>query len=1091
MFRQMQPRTLSVLPVLCLLSICFASSAPAQLSGRKNLPDQSYYFGFNKYYQADYKDALSDFERGERGAMKIGQDRFLDSICYWTMMGECYYHMGDYAQAVELYERSLSLYLVYNKDRWQERLTSKPIQPSTSAIQQANVTWYTSNRTNIANIPGSFTMLFGRLDASRALQEGGVVQNAELQPVDVAEIMRCTALALHRRRLIKGPICKFDPFTTGLITGLSAAPRTGTEFGQWNKILGGLAQASAENYAKAAQDLVNGLQLMGGMDHQLTPIALLTLAQIAMAEGKNDEAAKLALEASYSAAVWHQFDLIEESLSLATTIHLISNKSLFAPLEPAVAWASREKANLLHASLLKQVADCYVEAGNAAAASNALELARKPMARNSLSQAVIGNRMQYLRAAISFLNGDSKQGLVDLANSLKKFQMGSRWVYQLGLANSLVAAGSVSERQADLIYQQLLRDPTATEWKIDPMETMAFLTSPHLEAMERWFEILIARRDFDLALDVSELLRRHRFFASLPLGGRMLAFRWMLHGPDRALSQESINQRREFYAAYPEYKALADQSDALIEQLRKLPLKPDADSDESKQQRQLMIDLFGIATRQELMLASLAMRRVPADLVFPPSATYSDLKSNMGAKQIALVSLETNNGYHQFALSQQNRRYLGMVSKRDMRKGISGLLKDLGISDDSGGLDIKTLEDTSWKPSAHELLKKIFVDVEDSQWSNFEELVIVPDGLLWYLPFEVLQTGTEESNFKNLSDQIKIRYSPTLNLAYAPQRVSRDLQRTAAVSARFHPKGDPESATKSFEELTKNIPTAVNFTDRVEFPSNLLGAITDQMLVWSDLKTTDRDGVYTLMPIQIDRSKKGKGLDGSSLLGWMSLPWQGPDSMILPGFTSGGAAGIKKENGEDLFLTTTALLASGVRTLLISRWRVGGQNDLELTREFAVRSRTESAIDAWTDSVKMARGLDLDLAEEPRIKFSQLAMPLKAEHPFFWAGHILIDVPTDSGPSPAASDPVLNPLQQNPIQPGPKQIDKPEKNVPEEKDKVADDGQPKTENKSDNNPDELKTVDTKSLTPEKKDGKPKAPDDKKESDKNKPDKKGG
>ena len=80
--------------------------------------------------------------------------------------------------------------------------------------------------------------------------------------------------------------------------------------------------------------------------------------------------------------------------------------------------------------------------------------------------------------------------------------------------------------------------------------------------MERWFEIAVSSRNFDLAIEVAEKVRRHRFYSSLPLGGRMLAFRWMLHGPEEAINDQAKKERQDFFARYPEYKLLADRATA-------------------------------------------------------------------------------------------------------------------------------------------------------------------------------------------------------------------------------------------------------------------------------------------------------------------------------------------------------------------------------------------------------------------------------------------------------------------------------------------------------------------------------------------------
>ena len=159
-------------------------------------------------------------------------------------MGECHYHLGNYVEALELYDRSLKLYLTYAQRRWQDRLRlPQLVQEDNVQINRARITWFRpSRKVRIGRLPSEMSMLFGRLDAIRVFEEGGVFNPAQFRQVDVTEIMRCTALAMHRRRIIRGPTCKYDPFTTELVNGLArTSSNSSTVVGAYNGILKGLS----------------------------------------------------------------------------------------------------------------------------------------------------------------------------------------------------------------------------------------------------------------------------------------------------------------------------------------------------------------------------------------------------------------------------------------------------------------------------------------------------------------------------------------------------------------------------------------------------------------------------------------------------------------------------------------------------------------------------------------------------------------------------------------------------------------------------------------------------------------------------------
>ena len=433
--------------------------------------------------------------------------------------------MGNYADALANYEEALKLYLSYNKALWQNRIqlpTTLPVD--TAAFQRSQVNWGVPTRaTEIPKIPSTFLVMFGRIDAFRALEEGGTIDLANLRPVDVSEVMRCTALCLHRRRHLLGALNRLDPLTRQLLAGLSVTNAgNGSILGAYNGVLQGIAMASMERYGDAARMLTNSLQINGRFDHPLTPVALVELTRISMASGKKQAAATLALEASYSAGVFGQYDLVNEALSLGTTNHLMTLKTPYPPLSRAIDWAARDRVRLTQLSLIQRLAECHAEAGNAAAARTTIALSNTAdRSRNTLVGSVANARLKYTSAVTSFTEGNFSVGLTDLAAALSQYQNGSLWLYRLRLASDLVTSGSVSELEADKLFESLLHDPTEAEWKFDPIEPMSFLATDHVTAMEAWFEILIRRRQFDRALQVSELIRRHRFYSTLSAWGQV------------------------------------------------------------------------------------------------------------------------------------------------------------------------------------------------------------------------------------------------------------------------------------------------------------------------------------------------------------------------------------------------------------------------------------------------------------------------------------------------------------------------------------------------------------------------------------------
>ncbi len=108
----------------------------------------------------------------------------------------------------------------------------------------------------------------------------------------------------------------------------------------------------------------------------------------------------------------------------------------------------------------------------------------------------------------------------------------------------------------------------------------------------------------------------------------------------------------------------------------------------------------------------------------------------------------------------------------------------------------------------------------------------------------------------------------------------------------------------------------------------------DGLVVLDDLnnRETSRDAnPLDFSLVALDRQRQA-----GALVNWMALPWKRTDLFVLPGFHTAAESGLKdlSHAGQDLFLTSCALMATGARTVLISRWRTAGGAMRELVREF-------------------------------------------------------------------------------------------------------------------------------------------------------------
>lgn len=980
----MQSRT-AIVALLALLAVLAAgpfSAARGQNLGRaKQIPNELYFLAQTPYYEGEFLTAGKGYREGLKRCVASTEGRWIDSICFHAMMGECLYQMGENQAAREQFEMAIKLFLAHRD--WMLRVEfPDTISPKQSVT--TNVTWGKSVRTTtIGHFQDRYQSLQGRLDNTEVIRQGGVVAPPMLYPVYVTEIVRCTCLAISRRRELMGPACEHDPLTADLVNALARRPGKPNHWSQcWVELQLGLAYASANKIPQAASELQKSVVAAGTYEHPLSCVALLELGRLAFEQGKYDAAMQSCHEASISAAYFDRFDVMEEAFRIGALAHTVSGqKGIYAPLVPAAVWTRR--LGFIHTSVLATLADSAISAGDLTAATAAISDATKAMVRTDMPRSITGARINYQSARLGLQTGNLRQGGQALTAAMA-FQKGSsKRLYQINLCDLLYTRGQVTERVADLLYDEVLREPTRLDWTVDPLETLTVSVAPHPLPYEHWFELALKRKEQDKALNIADRIRRHRFYSTQALGGRVLALRWVLAAPEEALSPAAVLQRQDLLARFPNFAELSAQAGAIEKELAALPLAPTEEADK-KRQLSLLADLAKVSASQEVLLNLMSLERVPAEFAFPPLLATKDIQARLPEGTLVFVYLATSSNVHAFALTKDRYGHFVVAQPGKVKDDVAELLRGLGLQDRNQPVSGDDLVKTQWKTPAARLLKQLTNDTKPDAWANYHELVIIPDGVLWYLPFDVLQVPEGEASV-SLFDKLPIRYAPTLALALPDGRPIKRVTRTAIVAGKLLQREEDALTQRSAEQLGA-IAGASVFSDSLPAPSGVLGAALDRLVVMADVEDSEKLP-YGWSPAGLDAGKPG-----STLGDWTLLPFAGAEQVVLPGFHTPAEYGLKRPGlGEEVFLTACGLMASGSRTALVSRWRVGGQSTVELVREFVQELPHTSAAAAWRRSVQLAADRVLDPAAEPRFKPSAASDGLKADHPFFWAGYLLID----------------------------------------------------------------------------------------------------
>jgi CHAT domain-containing protein len=378
---------------------------------------------------------------------------------------------------------------------------------------------------------------------------------------------------------------------------------------------------------------------------------------------------------------------------------------------------------------------------------------------------------------------------------------------------------------------------------------------------------------------------------------------------------------------------------------------------------------------------------VASDLAFPPLRDTKEIQAQLPEGTLVFYYFATSRSVHAFAIGKDRYAYFALPQPAKVKADVSELLKQLGNHDRTQPVSTDDLKSQSWRPIAQRLLGQLTNEAKADEWDKCRELVIVPDGVLWYLPFESLLLPAEGGEVPLLS-HLPVRYAPTLSLTVPNVRARRPLPRTALVAGKLLPRDDDAAARATVESLAGAAGECAVFRKEPPAATSIFAATFDRLVVLAEHNDGDK------LPLAWSPFVLDSGKPGGTLTDWMQLPLAGVDEMILPGFHTPAENSLRRGGaGDEVFLSICGLMASGCRTALISRWRVGGQSTGDLMREFLQELSHDSAASAWRRSVQLASDRLLDPTLEGRLRVPSSASNdgLKADHPFFWSGYMLID----------------------------------------------------------------------------------------------------
>jgi tetratricopeptide (TPR) repeat protein len=1007
--------------------------------GGRAVPSPGFDLALTALAVGDYTNGLEVAVREHQGGIRAGPQRWIDSIASAAVVGECHYELGSLREAVAAYDESLLLSAAHAE--WLLAVQFPP-QPPRPLAQQRVATWGRSQRnTSPAGIPATISIRLGGTDPNDVLKKGGVLAPPVNYPIRPQEIMRALVIALYRRGVILGELAREGAAIDEAAKALLRRPAPPNHYSQsWIDIALGTALWSQGKADQAQPLLTRGLMVGNQFDHQLTSWGLIVLGRIALDGDQPAAAARYFEEASYTAADYGDARALEEAFRLAAAAHLAAGTRGVPPSIRGGAEWSRTTLPVLRATLLGLEAEFLAVAGDAQAAATTLDEIDGRLMRGDPGRGLAGAQQAYATALTAYDAGDVVGGDRELDRALTIARRRTPSLFQATrLVEMLMAGfGGISDRQADLMFAKLLGDPSPRDTAVDPLGALARLSSPRTEAFEAW-SVAASRRGSDAMLNAAEAALRSRWLVSQPLGGRRSAVEFLLGSDPERLPRADAARRAAILARYPELSAVLDSITTvrtpLTASLIAVAGRPADAAEDGGPRQQVPGDAAAwreyqrLADRSRQFIAKISAGREAPPLDMPPLTQATEIRRRLAPKQL-ILSFSWNSVGLQAALESHDRVATWQVRQpAAVAKEIAALAKSLCLFDPIAPVPTDRLLASDWQTPAERIERLLFENSKVELTEGIDELVIVPDGMLWYLPFELLpvgsarpavggprsarsQTGTEtgaaasiaalsrdgadeQQESQRLRDVCRIRYCPTRSLAVLRFETPQTGGPVGIYAGRLFRGDKPAIAQEWGQQLTGSIDRAVVLpAPGPAAPMPLVASLLDTLVVCDELSG---DGPVATRPMF---SMQG-GRPAMTFGDWLGSPSKRPRCVVLPGFQSAMTGGLAKppaRPGEELFLAVTNLVAAGGRTALVSRWRMGGKTSADLVEEFlqdrtAAETEAEAppAAESWQRAVEVATAEQPDVGREPRLKQSPQAVLPDARHPFLWAGYLLAD----------------------------------------------------------------------------------------------------
>lgn len=940
-------------------------------------PNDQYFLALRVYREGDLVNASVAFNQALGRTRKEPTGRWVDAIPVYAMLGECLYQAGDLPGAVENFDAALGLTIRHRG--WLRALTWNDLMSAPQRQPDMAATWAAPNVPMVYPLPNRLSISTGNADLLTQARRGGPVESARLTRIDAVEVMRGIALALYRRKIIFGEISGENDVASQTLEAIRYPPDLNIPIAR--ALIGSMracGKFAAGDVEGLASDIGQAAVLPAGV-HPLTPIILLAGARQAALGENYSTAVPMAIRAAAAASALGQPEWVGEALAVAAGCAEGNLARQVQVSATAAATAHQRRGPLAAVGSLAAACDAAVSAGDVTTATMLLEQLRGALGRRDIQQPRWAAYGEYLAAIVAASGGGSiGDNLVvdDSITRLLAFASGDNAgirrnnaprrgriapatprLYQLAMVNADSRGRGAMGRAVEQRLASYVAEPTAGVWRNDPVDAIAFLSFDRSNLIADQIAAAIKKNAPVDVLVNCDALARNRFLMSLPLGGRVQQVRTIASTDKSLLGQSS----QDLLAKPP------TQLQAMVAILA-APV-PAAGRPELFQRGRGLESLATQIALSRRQLAAAAPRPLTdsKDLQKLPAGHAMLTYTEVGGELIATLTVGTDT------------KMWNIPAARQLPGDISKLLRGIGAGGRAAASRLD--DDETWKQDAATIRRKLFPNEYLDSIDTLQHLVIVPDGQLWYLPFELLPVGDEHATL--MGDKINIRYAPTPGLAVHPASIARLDQPIGTTTELFFSPRDGTLNSRMAGRVIESIEKHQPLPGEPVIASNQLGQVVGFYSVFGAV-TPD-----PTKPLMSSVSGYDKDPKSSTLAAWMRLPSNIPQGIFLPGYRT-AAGGAQLGDGRELFMTLTALHVAGVRDVVLSRWPVGGESTAILAKEFLQELPFEGVDPSWRRAIQTLRRTTLVPETEPLLGAKdQKRDVLTGDHPLFWSGYLI------------------------------------------------------------------------------------------------------